>query len=124
MKIIKGKVVEGKKRGRMMGFPTANLLLDEEIDEGIYLSFLYLDDEKYPSLTFIGAPITFNEKQIKAETFILNFDKDIYNKEITVELLKKIRDNRKFESQEMLVLEMENDKKIAEEYFKKCLVES
>lgn len=118
MKIIRGKIIEGKKRGMDLGFPTANIVLKDKIEEGIYISILRIDKEKLPSLTFIGAALTFGEQQVKAETYILNFDKDIYNKEVTLELIEKIRDNKKFENKEDLIAEMENDKKIALEYFK------
>lgn len=115
---ILGTVRKGQQRGASLGFPTANILLDAAIPEGIYLSFTIVDGTEYPSLTFIGKAITFDEKIFQAETYILEFDRDIYGKKIHVKLLEKIRDNKKFDSQEALVKQMEHDKMTARKYFK------
>ncbi len=119
MKLIHGKVKKGEARGRALGFPTANINLSEKIEEGIYVSYALLSNKKLPSLTFIGAAVTFGEEKIQAETYIFEFDEDIYGKELRVELLKKIRDNQKFKSKEELIAQMEEDKKVALEYFTK-----
>lgn len=119
MQTISGIVIHGNKRGRLLNFPTANVLLESQIEEGIYISETTVDTTPLPSLTFIGNAKTFNENTYQSETYILNFDQDIYDQKITVTLLKKLRGNEKFESTEALVLQMEQDKKDAESYFKK-----
>lgn len=113
-----GKVTQGKKRGREMGFPTANILLHRMLPEGIYVSRVKLLGKSYNALTFIGAPTTFNEKDIKAEIFILNFNKNIYGTWMTVTMLMKLRDNKKFKSMNDLITQMNKDKKDAEIYLK------
>lgn len=115
---ILGTVRKGQQRGASLGFPTANILLDAKIPEGIYFSITTIDAIEYPSLTFIGKAITFGEKIFQAETYILDFHKDIYRKKIHIKLLKKIRGNKKFVSQEALVKQMERDKMQAEVFFK------
>lgn len=112
-----GIVKHGKKRGRLLGFPTANIGLTQEIPEGIYLSWVEFDSRRLPSLTFIGSAKTFNEEEYQAEVNILNFDEDIYDKVLQVELIKKLRDNKWFSSKEELIEQMEQDKKQGEAYF-------
>lgn len=112
-----GKVRTGKKRGRLLGFPTANVFLHKRIPEGIYLSYAILNGKEYPALTFIGSAKTFGEDAYQAEVYILNQEFNLYNKVLRVKLLKKIRDNQKFNSQEDLVAQMKKDRKVAEEYF-------
>ena len=119
MYTFSGKVAHGKKRGKLLNFPTANVPLSLFIPEGIYISETSLKLQSYPSLTFIGSAKTFNEETYQSETYILNFDQDIYGSEISVTLLEKLRDNQKFESEEALIKQMEKDKKNAESYFKK-----
>lgn len=118
--IIKGIVVKGKQRGKELGFPTANIPLAQSInDEGIYISQTEIDGAHFPSLTFIGSAKTFNETDAKAETYILDFDQDLYGKEITVELLTKIRDNQKFNSVEELQKAMRKDLDATKKHFQK-----
>ncbi len=112
-----GKVRSNNKRGRVLGFPTANLNLSRKIPEGIYISKIKIDNNDYKSLTFIGAAKTFNEKKYKAETYILDFNQNIYDKWISIELIKKIRENKKFDSLEELIIQMKKDEEAARKYF-------
>lgn len=116
---IKGIVRRGKSRGKLLGFPTANISIDTHIPEGIYLSVTHFQNKKFPALTFIGIAQTFHETLYQAETYILDFDQDLYEQEITVDLLEKIRDSEKFSSQKTLITQMEKDKRIAQEFFTK-----
>lgn len=119
MKKFSGIVEKGKNRGKKMGFPTANISLDQRVDEGIYVSLASVNNLKLPSLTFIGAAVTFGEEKALVETYILDFSEDLYGQEIEIELLEKIRDNKKFDSIDELIKQMEEDKKNAIDYFKK-----
>lgn len=113
-----GKVRPGKKRGKELGFPTANINLHQQIPEGIYISQTKLSGQIHPSLTFIGKAVTFKETKYQAETYILDFDKAIYNKWISITLLKKIRKNKKFQSAKDLTEAMKKDLEEAKKYFK------
>lgn len=110
-----GVVVAGDKRGRLLGFPTANIMLDDK-DKllpglGIYASESILDDKKYPSLLSIGRRPTFYDNgDIIPEVYIYNFDKNIYGKKITVKLFERIRKEEKFSSPEDLIRQMNIDK--------------
>ena len=114
-----GKVRRYNQRGKKLGFPTANINLRKNIPEGIYISKTKLENKSYPSLTFIGTAKTFNEKNIHAESFILDFNKNIYGKWISVELLKRIRSNKKFDTVENLIKQMKKDELLARKYFTK-----
>ncbi|MDO8461111.1 MAG: riboflavin kinase [bacterium] len=112
-----GKVKKGKQRGKKLGFPTANILFRKKIPHGIYISKTKINKKTHPSITFIGNAKTFEEKDIFAETYILAFNKNIYNEWVSITLIKKIRDNKKFESAEKLVEQMKKDEDTAKKYF-------
>ena len=114
-----GKVRTHNKRGKKLGFPTANVNLFKDIPDGIYISKTKIGSVAYSSLTFIGEAKTFNEKKFHAETYILDFKKNIYNQWITVILLKKIRENIKFKSTQDLIKQMKKDEQDARKYFNK-----
>ena len=119
---VSGKVVDGNKQGRKIGFPTANL---EPYDylipaAGVYATKVLIDGKLYNSMTNIGHNPTFNmSENLKVETYILDFDKDIYGQEISIYFYKKIRDEKKFDSVSNLVLELEKNKNEIVKYFKK-----
>ena len=113
--IFTGKVIEGDKRGRELGYPTANILLDDA-DKllpglGIYAACVIIDNEKFPGLLSIGKRPTFYDNgEIIPEVYIYDFDRNIYNKKIAVAVIDKIRDEEKFSSPEDLINQMNKDK--------------
>lgn len=111
-----GKVKRGKGRGKDLGFPTANINLHKKIPEGVYISITRIKKEKFNSLTFIGNVKTFNETKYQAESFLLNFKGSLYGKFISIEVIKKIRENLKFKSAKSLIKQMTIDKKILERH--------
>jgi len=100
---IKNIVVEGKHRGRLLGFPTANLNLPPEKScpkAGVYSGIVISDDKLYFSVINVGKRPTYGDLiENLIEAHILDFDRDIYNKEIEVIFLKRIRDEKKFTSE-------------------------
>lgn len=117
MQILRGKVRRGEDRGKKLGFPTANINLWQFIPEGVYVSNTKIKGKSYPSLTFIGKAETFGETKVQAETYIFEFDQMIYSQWISITLLKKIRESRKFKTSEDLVSQMEKDEQEAKKYF-------
>ncbi len=111
-----GKVRTHSKRGKKLGFPTANINLSKKIPEGIYISKTEFSGKEYKSLTFIGAAKTFNEKNYKAEIYILDFNQNIYGKWVSVEILKKLRENKKFKSADELIAQMKKDEVLTRQY--------
>lgn len=107
-----GEVIHGEQRGRTIGFPTVNQLYPENmaaVKRGVYKTLITIDGITYNSLTNIGVRPTFLTDKILCETFILNFDSEIYGKIATVQLLKFIRGEKKFESLGQLKNAIQND---------------
>jgi riboflavin kinase/FMN adenylyltransferase len=115
---IEGEVIKGKSRGKTLGFPTANIQTSNEITpEGVFLSEVWLGGKNYPSLTNIGTCPTFHQKDRNIETYILDFDADIYGKTIRIRFLKKVRDEINFDSPEALSHQIQKDIHAAEAFF-------
>lgn len=114
---ISGKVYRGDQRGKALGYPTANIALHEKIPEGIYAATVTVDNTKYQAATFVGSAKTFNKSEVNVESYLLDFDQDIYDKLLTVTLHKKIRDNQAFATKEELVEQMDHDVAQIRTYF-------
>lgn len=112
---ITGSVVKGKQLGRTLGYPTANLQTndpDKMIPSiGVYLVNVKLDQEEFHGMLSIGKnPTTDTDELVKIEVNIFNFDKDIYNKTIRISFMKRLRDEVKFETLELLKTQLKHDK--------------
>ena len=117
---IRGKVIHGKHMGRKLGFPTVNLQTDYEMSvlrPGVYMTETIVDGKIYPSVTNVGFNPTFNQKNFNIETFILDFDKDLYGETLDVLFIRFIRKEIRFDSLDKLIEQIESDVKITKEYF-------
>jgi riboflavin kinase/FMN adenylyltransferase len=114
---LSGVVIQGQHRGKELGFPTANIPLNQPIPEGIYAAKLQVKGKTYLSATFIGSAKTFNETDVKAESYILDFFDDIYGEEVVVQLFHKTRGNKSFSSVDDLVSQMNEDIKDIRSFF-------
>lgn len=102
---ISGKVVLGKQIGRTINFKTANINITDSIllpPFGVYKTRAHIDGIMYNALTNIGIKPTLNDNKVSVETHILNFESDIYDKIIEIEILEFIRSEKKFNSLEEL----------------------
>ena len=101
---LHGEVVRGRERGRTIGFPTANLRSETECapPDGVYATRVLLADGGYPSITNIGMRPTFAETERTVEAHIFDFDRDIYGQRIKLELIERIRPEKKFDSPDAL----------------------
>lgn len=109
---LSGRVIKGQGRGRLIGFPTANIEIsvDRLIPlRGVYSTLVKFKDLNFKSVTNIGINPTFGENQLTVETNILDFDNDIYGEKIEVQFLSRIRDERKFSSVNELVEQIRKD---------------
>ena len=112
--MISGTVTTGEKLGRKLGYPTANISLEHDYPlDGVYLCKIRIDNTFYYGLASVGNKPTYNGKEKILEVFILNFDQDIYNKEVEVYFLEMIRNQIKFDSQDELIKQMNEDHKYA-----------
>ncbi len=109
---IEGTVIHAKQLGRTLGFPTANLRLQENLiipKRGIYATKVYIGNEVYVGATNIGYNPTVDGEKMSVETNILEFDKDIYGKTIKLEFLERIRDEKKFKDLNELKIQLKMD---------------
>lgn len=109
---LTGKVVGGKKIGKTMGYPTANieLVYNSVIPKnGVYSTKTIVDGKTYLSATSVGFNPTFKEDSLKIETHILDFNGDLYGKVIRLVFVKYLRDELKFENIEELKKQIDKD---------------
>ena len=110
-----GTVIGGDKRGRELGYPTANIKLSSQ-DKllpaiGIYAVRVLLNNEKHIGLLSIGKrPTFYNAGELVTEVYIYNFDREIYDEVVTIELVERLRGEEKFNSADDLVNRMNKDK--------------
>jgi riboflavin kinase/FMN adenylyltransferase len=114
---IRGPIVHGRERGRTIGFPTANIQSRTECipPDGVYATRLVLDGTPYPSITNIGMRPTFAEPERTIEAHIFDFSRDIYDHDVKLEIVERIRPERKFDSAQMLAAQIAADLKRAKE---------
>lgn len=111
---LTGKVVEGNQVGRSLGFPTANIMPGDKYKlipgRGVYAVLLRIDDEIWKGMANIGTrPTVTHSKKVVIEVNVFDFEGDLYEKEVRVFFVNRLRDEVKFESKEMLTKQMEND---------------
>lgn len=122
---ILGTVTKGARRGRILGFPTANLDLHHEAipPGGVYIVRVRLDAKEHRGIVNIGFRPTFiedkEESESTVEVHIFNFYRSIYGKDIEVIFLRKIRRERRFKNKEHLLSQIEKDVGIAKEFFRR-----
>jgi riboflavin kinase/FMN adenylyltransferase len=106
---LRGTVIHGDGRGKELGFPTANLKISDELIKpkvGVYLAIA----NKHQCLVSIGYRPTFGDKQeLSIEAHLLDFSENIYNAELELEFIDKIRDEKKFSSKEELIKQIKED---------------
>lgn len=114
---LKGEVITGNKIGRNIGYPTANLKPDNEHKlvpgQGVYASLVNIDGLIFKGMTNIGYRPTIDADHLTIEVNIFNFNRDIYNQEITLSFIERIRNEKRFASLGDLQLQLANDKVVA-----------
>lgn len=112
---INGTVIEGDKIGREIGFPTANIKINDWYKlipaNGVYAVKVKINEKLYDGMLNIGTRPTLNKENTSIEVNIFNFNENIYNTKIKVEFIDKIRDEHKFDKLEDLKNQLEIDKK-------------
>ncbi len=120
---VVGPVIKGKQVGRKLGFPTANILPEAHmslIRPGVYVSYTEVGNVLYPSLSNVGYNPTFDQTELNLESFLLDFDEDIYGETIRIFFIDHIRDEQKFKSLDALIAQMNEDLLFAKtNYFSK-----
>jgi riboflavin kinase / FMN adenylyltransferase len=108
---VSGKVESGAGRGQGLGFPTANIRLQEGITlkHGIYAVYAYVDGKKLEGAAYLGTRPTFDAGLPLLETFLFDFDENLYGKTIEIEFIAFVREDAKFRSSETLAAQMAAD---------------
>ncbi len=110
-----GEVVRGKALGRRLGFPTANINIPKNLiipKDGVYEVRVNIGGKTFPGITNVGSKPTVDNEERNIETYILDFQGDIYGKKIEVKFISRLRDIKKFDSINALKEQLEKDKKL------------
>ena len=120
--VLSGKVVHGRALGRTVGMPTANIQIQDASvlpECGVYATRIQMDSGVYMSVTNIGRrPTVDDESYITVETFIIDFDKEIYGEQAVLEVHKLLRPIQKFDSLKGVQMQVQQDVEMAKIYFK------
>lgn len=109
---LRGKVVRGDQRGRLLGFPTANLAIDDTRatpPNGVYAVYAVVAGKRYNAIANIGTNPTFHGLHRHGEVHVLEFSDDIYGQEIEIEFIEKLRAEQNFENAGALIKQIKLD---------------
>jgi len=111
---LHGRVVTGSGRGIELGFPTANLAVNSGQAlpaDGVYATWVYINDKAYPSMTNIGQCPTFGDSERTVEVYVLDYQGDLYEHEMKIDIIERLRDEKKFDNAEELKKQIAEDVK-------------
>ena len=121
--MLTGKIVKGKGLGKQLGYPTANLQIKEDYKlipkGGVYVVSSVIDKKKYYGMMNIGTNPTVGGKEQTIETYFFDLDKNLYGKEISINLITRIRDEQNFNDVDELISAMKEDEEYSFNYLKK-----
>ena len=117
--MLSGKVIHGKKIGRTMGYPTANIEVDKSKllpKKGAYIVEVWIDNQFYKGMLSIGTNPTVDGKELTVEVYILDFSGDIYGKKINIKFRDFLHKEIKFENLEKLIERLDENKYLTEKF--------
>ncbi|MGA2330971.1 MAG: bifunctional riboflavin kinase/FAD synthetase [Syntrophales bacterium] len=108
---VSGIVIEGKRRGSILGIPTANIKPEKELipAQGVYAVIAHLEKDRHQGVLNIGFNPTFSDTDLSVEVYLLDFSGDIYGKKLNILFMERMRDEVKFENSEQLVKQIRKD---------------
>jgi len=109
---LQGRVTTGAGRGSELGFPTTNLDIDPKQAlpaEGVYVTWAHIDDKAYQSMTNIGRRPTFGGNGRTVETYILNYQGNLYGRELKIDIVERLRGEKRFDTVEELKKQIAED---------------
>ena len=121
---LDGTIVEGRKRGQTIGFPTANMTTENELipPHGVYATTMTIDGLVHAGLTNIGIRPTFNETEPTIETHLLRYSGDLYGRHVRLSFVQRLRDERRFDNVDALRAQIEADRLRADHLFSRISV--
>lgn len=122
---LEGKVVEGEKRGKTLGFPTVNLATENELipRTGVYAVLVGYQSGLYRGVANVGYSPTFAERGLTVETHIFDFHQEVYGEEISLHFVKRLRSEMKFNGPRELIQQMEKDAQEAKGVLQEVILE-
>ncbi|MFC2047090.1 bifunctional riboflavin kinase/FAD synthetase [Chloroflexota bacterium] len=111
---LHGHIITGAGRGTGLGFPTANLDIDSEQAlpaEGVYATWAYINDKTYQAMTNVGRRPTFGGSERIVEVYILDYQHDLYGRELKIDVIERLRDEKRFANVEELKKQIAEDVK-------------
>jgi riboflavin kinase/FMN adenylyltransferase len=109
---LRGRVIRGAQRGRGIGFPTANLQVCTDClipAYGVYASIVTLDKKRYSAATNVGVRPSFDNGTPSIESFLLDFDGDLYDRELELSFVQRLRPELRFDNVQALIAQMHDD---------------
>ena len=121
---VDGVVVEGHRRGRELGFPTANVATENELlpPHGVYATTVTVDGVTHPAVTNVGVRPTFGEETVTVEAHLLGYSGNLYGRAVRVAFVQRLRDERRFEGIDALREQIGLDRQRAERLFSRLSV--
>jgi len=121
---IDGLVVHGRGRGREIGVPTANLQTGNELvpPHGVYATIMTVDGTFHAGITNVGIRPTFGETDLAIETHLLDFQGDLYGRDVRLSFVQRLRDERRFADVDALRTQIAADQRRAERLFSRMSV--
>jgi len=123
---LTGRVIKGKSNGKKLGYPTSNLKIDNNWkllpNDGVYAVIVEYDSKKFLGMMNIGFNPTFRSENRNIEVHMLDFDKEIYGEELQVSVVKKIREEKKFDSIEKLKERLQIDENNVRQLMRKLKI--
>lgn len=110
--LLRGEVVEGDRRGRQIGFPTANVLSDERAfvpGRGVYAGHARVGEERFGACTNVGTAPTFERRESRVEAYLLDYEGDLYGEVVDVTFVQKLRSEKRFSGIEELKEQIARD---------------
>jgi len=110
--VLRGEVVVGDRRGRTIGFPTANVLPDADAvvpARGVYAGFVIVGEDRFAACTNVGVAPTFSRSESRVEAYLLDFEGDLYGRTVDVGFTRRIRREKKFSGVDELVAQIQRD---------------
>lgn len=117
---LQGTVTPFKGNGRKLGYPTANLAIETDLPDGVYVGYADLDEyTQQPAIIFVGTPTTVGDTVRRVEAHVLDIpDKNYYDQKMTLSISAFLRSNQTFQSIDELLTVMKQDEQMAREWFK------
>ena len=119
-KEIFGTVIHGLGKGKEFGFPTINIKLinnDLYIDKGVYSAKVNIHNQSFNGMLYVGTRPTFDLSETTIEIHILDYNEELYDRQISFQILQKIRNEIHFETVEQLIRQLHHDKEMVYKYF-------